>query len=101
MDVATSPAKGSDLSAFKPDFAKYQVVISNYNGEPWGKDLNDDFEKLLKDGKLGFVVVHAANNAFGGFGTQSEAVGDADPVKSTGFGFKNIERSQKVLGSGS
>jgi hypothetical protein len=33
----------------------------------------------------------SANNAFG-FGTQSEAVGDADPVKSTGLGFKNIER---------
>ena len=33
----------------------------------------------------------SANNAFG-FGTQSEAVGDADPVKSTGYGFKNIER---------
>jgi hypothetical protein len=37
----------------------------------------------------------SANNAFGGYGTQSEAVGDADPVKSTGLGFKNIER---VLG---
>ncbi len=34
----------------------------------------------------------SGNNAFGGFGTQSEAVGDADPVKSTGLGFKNIER---------
>jgi hypothetical protein len=34
----------------------------------------------------------SAGNAFGGFGTQSEAVGDADPVKSTGLGFKNIER---------
>ena len=34
----------------------------------------------------------SANNAFGGFGTQSEAVGDADPVKSTALGFKNIER---------
>jgi hypothetical protein len=34
----------------------------------------------------------SANNAFGGFGTQSEAVGDADPVKSTGLGFRNIER---------
>lgn len=33
----------------------------------------------------------SAGNAFG-FGTQSEAVGDADPVKSTGYGFKNIER---------
>ncbi|MEO6878444.1 MAG: zinc-dependent metalloprotease, partial [Gemmatimonadaceae bacterium] len=34
----------------------------------------------------------SANNAAGGFGTQSEAVGDADPVKATGLGFKNIER---------
>jgi len=34
----------------------------------------------------------SARNAFGNFGTQSEAVGDADPVKSTALGFKNIER---------
>lgn len=39
----------------------------------------------------------SANNDFGGFGTQSEAVGDADPVKSTGLGFKNIERVMKLL----
>jgi hypothetical protein len=34
----------------------------------------------------------SANNEFGGYGTQSEAVGDADPVKSTALGFKNIQR---------
>jgi hypothetical protein len=34
----------------------------------------------------------SANNEFGGFGTLSEAVGDADPVKSTTLGFKNIRR---------
>ncbi|HEX7937372.1 MAG TPA: zinc-dependent metalloprotease [Gemmatimonadaceae bacterium] len=34
----------------------------------------------------------SANNAFGGTGTLNEAVGDADPVKSTGLGFKNIQR---------
>jgi hypothetical protein len=34
----------------------------------------------------------SANNEFGAFGTQSEAVGDADPVKSTTLGFKNIRR---------
>jgi hypothetical protein len=34
----------------------------------------------------------SANNEFGAFGTQSEAVGDADPVKSTRLGFKNLER---------
>ncbi|HEY0970543.1 MAG TPA: zinc-dependent metalloprotease, partial [Gemmatimonadales bacterium] len=34
----------------------------------------------------------SASNEFGAFGTQSEAVGDADPVKSTRLGFRNIER---------
>ena len=34
----------------------------------------------------------SANNEFGGFGTQSEAVGDADPVKSTALGFRNLKR---------
>jgi hypothetical protein len=32
------------------------------------------------------------NNEFGAFGTLNEAVGDADPVKSTGLGFRNIQR---------
>ncbi|MDQ2890688.1 MAG: zinc-dependent metalloprotease [Gemmatimonadota bacterium] len=32
------------------------------------------------------------NNEAGGFGTQSEAVGDADPVKSTGLGYRNLRR---------
>jgi len=35
---------------------------------------------------------YAGGNPFGGYGTQSEAVGDGDPVKATGLGFKNIAR---------
>jgi hypothetical protein len=34
----------------------------------------------------------SGGNAFGQYGTLNEAVGDADPVKSTGLGFKNIAR---------
>jgi hypothetical protein len=41
----------------------------------------------------------SANNAFGGYGTLSEAVGDADPVKSTGLGFKNIARVMGYVAS--
>jgi hypothetical protein len=33
-----------------------------------------------------------SENNEGGYGTLSEAVGDADPVKSTGLGFKNLRR---------
>jgi hypothetical protein len=32
------------------------------------------------------------SNEAGGFGTLNEAVGDADPVKSTGLGYKNLAR---------
>ena len=39
----------------------------------------------------------SANNAYGATGTQSEAVGDADPVKATTLGFKNIERVMSYL----
>jgi len=35
----------------------------------------------------------------GGYGTLSEAVGDADPVKSTGFGFQNLRRVVTYISS--
>lgn len=77
VDVATSPPanKKEEMAKFRPELAKYHVVVSNYNGGAWGKDLNDDFEKLVKDGKLGFVVVHAANNAFGGWKEYNQMIG--------------------------
>jgi hypothetical protein len=39
----------------------------------------------------------SANNAYGATGTQSEAVGDGDPVKASTLGFKNIERVMGYL----
>jgi hypothetical protein len=41
----------------------------------------------------------SANNEFGAYGTQSEAVGDADPVRSTALGFKNIQRVIGYVGA--
>jgi hypothetical protein len=41
----------------------------------------------------------SANNEFGAFGTQSEAVGDADPVKSTSLGFRNLQRVVTYIGT--
>jgi type 1 glutamine amidotransferase len=63
VDVATSPAAGEDMSGFRPKFAEYDVVVSNYNGEPWSKETERDFEAYVRSGG-GFVTVHAANNAF-------------------------------------
>ncbi len=55
-DAATVP--------FPPDVTKYQVVISNYNGAAWPADFRKTFEQQVRDGKLGFVLFHAANNCF-------------------------------------
>jgi type 1 glutamine amidotransferase len=73
VDVATTAPKGTDDS-FKPDFSKYQVVISNYNGAPWPQETRDAFVKFVKGGG-GFVVVHAANNAFGDWAEYNEMIG--------------------------
>lgn len=48
---------------FRPAFKKYDVVVSNYNGEDWPKPVQTAFEKHMKKGGR-FIVVHAANNSF-------------------------------------
>jgi type 1 glutamine amidotransferase len=63
VDVATSPPAGADMKGFRPKFAGYGVVVSNYNGDRWSKETEADFEAFVKGGG-GFVSVHAANNAF-------------------------------------
>lgn len=51
---------------FKPDFSKYDVVISNFGWQaaPWPKETQTSFEKYIKGGG-GFVLIHAADNSFG------------------------------------
>ncbi len=67
VDVVTTPPKGGDFSTFRPDFARYTVVISNYNefpnGDKWPDEVKTAFEKYVRDGG-GFVSYHAADNAF-------------------------------------
>lgn len=55
------------MPKFRPAFEKYDVVLSNYNGANWSKETNDALDALVKEGKVGLVIVHAANNAFGGW----------------------------------
>ncbi len=74
VDVATSPAKGEDMSKFKPDFAAYQVVVSNYNGALWAPETQAAFEKYVSGGG-GFVSVHAANNSFSEWKAYNEMIG--------------------------
>lgn len=65
VDVVTAPPAGGDFSAFKPDWGKYQVVVSNYDAPDvrWPDELKQSFEQYIKNGG-GMVAVHAADNAF-------------------------------------
>ena len=63
VEVATSPAKGADMSGFTPDFAAYRLVVLNYNGDPWAAAAKAAFEKYVRAGG-GVVVYHAADNSF-------------------------------------
>lgn len=63
VDVVTAPPSGSDFSNFRPDFSKYQVVVSNLDSPEWPSELMTSFERYMKNGG-GLVVVHAADNAF-------------------------------------
>jgi len=73
VDVATTAPKGTD-EKFKPDFKKYAVVISNYNGDAWPSETKQAFVDYVKGGG-GFVVVHAANNSFGDWKEYNEMIG--------------------------
>ncbi len=61
VDVATSPPK--DTKGFHPEFSKYAVIVSNYNGNEWPTETKNDFIKYIENGG-GLVVVHAADNSF-------------------------------------
>jgi uncharacterized protein len=55
------------FAKWRIDFDNYDVVLSNYNGDSWPKEINQALEERLRQGKIGLVIVHAANNAFGGW----------------------------------
>jgi type 1 glutamine amidotransferase len=65
VDVVTAPPAGSDVSAFAPDFSRYQVVVMNYDApdDRWPGAVKTSFENYVKNGG-GLVVVHASDNAF-------------------------------------
>jgi uncharacterized protein len=76
VDVVTAPPTNGDFSTFKPDFAKYKVVVFNYDApdDRWPAELKASFEKYVQGGG-GFVSVHAADNAFPNWMAFNEMIG--------------------------
>lgn len=63
VDVATSPAKGQDNSGFRPKFADYDVVVSNYQGDEWPEETKKALVDYVNGGG-GLVIFHFACAAF-------------------------------------
>jgi len=88
VDVATSPTKrdkeddaeayAKNMAAFKPDFAKYDVIIGNYNSnetrDDWSPETMKAFEQYIEDGG-GFVCFHAADNSFPNWEAYNKMIG--------------------------
>lgn len=72
--VVTVPPSDGDFSNVHPDFAQYQVVVSNYDSQDWPAPLKAEFEAYMKKGG-GLVSVHGADNAFPGWTAFNEMTG--------------------------
>lgn len=71
VDVATS---GKDIASFAPEFSKYDVVVSNYNGKRWSDSTSKAFDEFVKGGG-GLVSVHAADNSFADWPEYNKMIG--------------------------
>ena len=77
VTVSTSPPKKSnagDWEKWAPAFKKFDVTLSNYNGELWPEQVQGALIDYVKGGGA-FVVVHAANNAFGKWPEYNRMIG--------------------------
>ena len=74
VTVVSVPPSDGDFTNVHPDFAAYQVVVSNYDSQDWPVPLKAAFEDYMKKGG-GLVVVHGADNAFPGWTAFNEMTG--------------------------
>ncbi|MBC9035062.1 ThuA domain-containing protein [Sphingomonas sp. JC676] len=106
VDVSTSPPRGAapaEWDAWRPKFARYAVVISNFNGGDHGADViqwpsavRANFEAYVRHGG-GFVSYHAANNAFPGWHAYEDMVGLLWRPNSFGPGVTFDARGKPVI----
>ena len=87
----TAVEKPRPDSTFSPDFATYDVVISNmgWQASTWPAATKINFENYMKNGG-GLVVIHAANNSYGDWDEYNKMIGLG------GWGGRNTESGPYV-----
>jgi type 1 glutamine amidotransferase len=83
VDVSTSPPGDASQEAWqqwRPRFASYDVVVSNFNGghtatsRHWPREVERDLEDYVRGGG-GLVIYHSANNSFPNWAAYNEMIG--------------------------
>jgi type 1 glutamine amidotransferase len=93
VDVTITPSVANDPAwdTWRPDFSKYDVVLSGYNnlaGKPrWPAPVQRAFEKFVHDGG-GFYVYHEANNSFAEWPEYNQMIG---------LGWRNKDFGQAIV----
>lgn len=61
---------------FKPDFAQYDVVVNNFgwNAADWPEQTQRGLDDFVRGGG-GLVIIHAADNSFGGWDQYNRMIG--------------------------
>ncbi|HVU84727.1 MAG TPA: ThuA domain-containing protein [Puia sp.] len=109
--VTTAPATTNEdsLSAWDPDFKRYDVIIQNTNNIDnkalhWPRKAEEKLERYVASGG-GLYILHSANNAFPHWKEYDKMIGLAWRPKEVGFAMeidsnKNIVRIPPGEGSG-
>ena len=66
LNLQARNAEGEAWKKWLPDFAAYDCVVLNYNGNTWPEPMQEAFVEYIKGGG-GALLIHAANNAFSGW----------------------------------
>ena len=105
VEVSTTPAASAgaaEWAGWRPEFAKYDVVVSNFNGGHtaagvrWPAPVEQGMLRYVERGG-GLVIYHAANNAFLEWPEYNEMIGLGWRDKSFGPGLIVDEQERVVV----
>lgn len=97
FNYVAQPEDNIPVADLVPRVGPYDKFVMMWGYTPISSARNSDQERPTLDrwARMQDTIPwyrFSENNAGGAFGTQSEAVGDADPVQSTRYGFRNLKR---------
>ena len=103
FNYVAQPEDNIALADIVPGIGPYDkfAIMWGYTPIPGARSSDDERPTLDQWARMQDTIpwYRFSENNEGGYGTLNEAVGDADPVKSTGFGFRNLRRVVTYLSS--